>query len=176
MPAQARRQFAAVALTMAKEREARMSDDKKTNESKVAAGQHFIDVIPHGKELGLTILSIGDGDAVMSVPYHPRLVGDPTTGVLHGGVVTTLLDSCCGASVMCHPTNPIGTATIGLRIDYMRPARPGEPVTAHATCFRATRNVAFVRAVAFDETEDDPVATASGSFTLERPKSRVARR
>ena len=48
-------------------------------------------------------------------------------------------------------------------------------MTAHATCFRATRNVAFVRAVAYDETEDDPVATASGSFTLERPKPREAR-
>jgi uncharacterized protein (TIGR00369 family) len=154
---------------MARKQEARMSGDENLKETRLAAGQQFIDAIPHGKELGMTILSIGDGEAVMSVPYNPRLVGDPKTGVLHGGVVTTLLDSCCGAAVMCHPTNALGTATIDLRIDYMRPARPGEPVTAHATCFRATRNVAFVRAVAYDETEDDPVATASGSFTLERP-------
>jgi uncharacterized protein (TIGR00369 family) len=153
-----------------------MSGDKKAEKTKLEISQQFIDALPHGKELGMKILSIGEGDAVMSVPYHPRLVGDPTTGVLHGGVVTTLLDSCCGAAVMCHPIGALGTATMDLRIDYMRPARPGEPVTAHATCFRATRNVAFVRAVAYDETEEDPVATASGSFSLERPKPREARK
>lgn len=149
-----------------------MSGDKETNDNVAALSQQFIEALPHGKELGMRIISVGEGDVVMSVPYHPRLVGDPATGVLHGGVVTTLLDTCCGAAVMSHPTGALGTATIDLRIDYMRPARPGEPVTAHATCFRATRNVAFVRAVAYDETEQDPVATASGSFTLERPKPR----
>ena len=153
-----------------------MSTDKEAREKMAAMSQQFIDALPHGKELGMKMLSIGDGDAVMSVPYHPRLVGDPATGVLHGGVVTTLLDSCCGAAVMCHPTRAVGTATLDLRIDYMRPARPGEPLTAHATCFRATRNVAFVRAVAYDETEDDPVATASGSFALDRPKPREGRK
>ncbi len=147
-----------------------MSGDQKKDPAEV--NQNFVTALPHGKELGMVLHSIGEGDAVMSVPYHERLVGDPATGVLHGGVVTTLLDTCCGAAVMSHPTRALGTATIDLRIDYMRPARPGEPVTAHATCFRATRNVAFVRAVAWDETEDDPVATASGSFTLERPKRR----
>lgn len=147
-----------------------MSDAEEAAKKMAAIGQRFIDAIPHVKELGMTILSMGDGEAVMSVPYDERLIGDPATGVLHGGVVTTLLDSCSGAAVMCHPTAAAGTATIDLRIDYMRPSRPGEAITAHATCFRATRNVAFVRAVAYDENEDDPVATAAGSFTLERPK------
>lgn len=151
-----------------------MSKTESDAERMARIGQQFIDAIPHVRELGMTILSMGDGEAVMSVPYDPRLVGDPSTGVLHGGVVTTLLDSCCGAAVMCHPTGALGTATIDLRIDYMRPARPGEPITARATCFRATRSVAFVRAIAYDESEADPVAAASGSFTLERGGDRGA--
>lgn len=140
----------------------------------VEAGQNFINALPHVRELGMKLVSVGDGVAVMSVPYREELIGDPATGVLHGGVITALLDTCAGAAVLSHPTRAFGTATIDLRIDYMRPARPGEPVTARATCFRATRNVAFVRAIAYDESEDDPVAAASGSFTLERPQAKDA--
>jgi uncharacterized protein (TIGR00369 family) len=68
---------------------------------------------------------IGDGVAVISMPYDPALVGDPQTGVIHGGAVSALMDTCGGAAVMCHPEALAATATIDLRIDYMRPAKPG---------------------------------------------------
>ena len=34
------------------------------------------------------------GMAIMKLPYQERLVGNPETGVIHGGAVTTLIDSC----------------------------------------------------------------------------------
>lgn len=133
-----------------------------------AIGQQFIGAIPHSRALGMEILSIGSGSAMMRVPYDPRLVGDPATGVLHGGVITALLDSCSGAAVLSHPSGVAATATIDLRIDYMRPGRPGRAITCRATCHRITRTVAFVRGEAWDEDETDPVATSAGAFTVTR--------
>jgi len=50
----------------------------------------------------------------------------------------------------------------------MRPATPGKNVYAHAECYRMTRSVAFVRALAWTEARDKPVATASASFIINR--------
>jgi uncharacterized protein (TIGR00369 family) len=133
---------------------------------KVAA--QFIAMIPHAAALSMTMQEVSDGEAVITMPYDDRLVGDPETGVIHGGAVSALMDTCCGAAVMVHPAAGLGTATIDLRIDYMRPATPGQAITARATCYHVTRSVAFVRAVALDEDKDRPVACATGAFTIER--------
>lgn len=134
---------------------------------KVALARQFIEGIPHAKALGLKLNDIGNGEAVIELPYAPHLVGDPDKGTVHGGAVSAAMDTCCGAAVMSHPAAPAGTATIDLRIDYMRGATPGQTIRTHATCYHITRNVAFVRVVACDDDTDHPVATAAGSFTVE---------
>lgn len=134
---------------------------------KTSIAKHFITAIPHARELGMSLDSLSEGIAVMSMPYDERFIGDPETGVIHGGAVSALLDTCCGAAVMSHPRSPGGTATIDLRIDYMRAATPGQAIRARAECYHVTRNVAFVRATATDDDDSLPVATAAGSFTVE---------
>ena len=129
--------------------------------------RQFIETIPHSRALGMKITEIGDGVAVIEMPYDTRFIGDPETGVIHGGAVSALMDTCGGAAVMSHPRAPAGTATINLRIDYMRPATPGQTIRARAECYHITRSVAFVRATALDDDDDRPVATATGAFTVE---------
>jgi uncharacterized protein (TIGR00369 family) len=138
-------------------------------EQKTLIAQRFIEALPHARDLGMQVVDIGEGWALMALDYDPRFVGDPETGVLHGGVVTALLDTCSGASVIAHPTAPAATATIDLRIDYMRPAPPARRLFARAECYRLTRTVAFTRGVAYTETPEEAVATATGAFTVERP-------
>jgi uncharacterized protein (TIGR00369 family) len=129
--------------------------------------RQFIEALPHSVMLGMVPEEMAEGVAVITMPYKDELVGDPATGVIHGGAVSALMDTCCGAAVMCHPEVRGGTATIDLRIDYMRAATPGQTITARATCYHVTRSVAFVRAVALDEDTGNPVATATGAFTVE---------
>ncbi len=136
--------------------------------------EQFISVIPHSRDLGMALEDFGDGMAEMSIEYDPRFVGDPDTGVLHGGVITALLDTCSGVAVSSHSSVTEATATIDLRIDYMRPATPGQRILAKAQCYRVTKSVAFVHAKAYDENEDAPVATAAGAFTVGLPKKEGA--
>jgi uncharacterized protein (TIGR00369 family) len=134
-----------------------------------ALNASFRDYVPFNKALGMTLVEAQQSPAiaVMRLPYDARFIGNPETGVLHGGVITALMDATCGASVFfkLKATKPI--ATLDLRIDYLKPGTPGLDIFARAECFKTTNNVAFVRAMAFHDNPDDPIAAASGTFMID---------
>ena len=124
--------------------------------------------VPQAAALGFQFLSAGDGRGSLMVPWREDLVGDPDTGVIAGGVVTSLLDHTCGLAVHSTSQDPFPTATLDLRIDYLRAAAPRAAVTAEAHCYKLTRLIAFVRATAWDADPADPIATAQAAFILNR--------
>jgi uncharacterized protein (TIGR00369 family) len=130
----------------------------------------------YGHISGLQLDRTAPAEAWSSLPYRPAFVGDTTTGVLHGGVVTAMLDETCGMAVQLALDGTQAIATLDLRIDYQKPATPGLAIKAHSLCYRVTRSIAFVRATAYQESEDDPVATASrrrpGRTTRQSPSPR----
>lgn len=143
--------------------------DDNTNSERRNQARQFMEALPYARALQMQVDELGLGVARVSMPWADHLVGDPRTGVVHGGVVSALMDTCCGAAVLGHPAVTSGTATLDLRIDYMRAARSGQRLRARAECYHVTRSVAFVRAVTTDDDEDNPVATATGAFTIEVP-------
>ena len=126
----------------------------------------MITASPHAKAIGMHLFALDRDHAILRVPYSPDLVGDPDTGVIAGGVVTTLLDHACGQAVGAAMTQHVPVATLDLRIDYMRPAEPGLDLFAYAHCYKLTKRIGFVRAEAYEKDRSDPVAAAQGAFSL----------
>lgn len=129
-------------------------------------GHLMLEGVPHAQALGFKLVAIRRDHAILKVPYRDELIGNPETAVIHGGVITSLLDNASGIAVVCALDELVPTATLDLRIDYMRPARPHTDIFAHAHCYKVTRAIAFVRAAAYEDSEDDPVATSHGAFML----------
>ena len=122
--------------------------------------------VPHARAIGLAVVDAQPGQIWLRVPYADFLVGNPETGVIHGGVITTLLDNGGGAAVMTALEELRAVATLDLRIDYMKPATPGRDIFGHCHCHKVTRHVAFVRGTAYHDTPDDPIATAAMTFMV----------
>jgi uncharacterized protein (TIGR00369 family) len=129
--------------------------------------------VPHGAAIGMIEAALPDGTPAMRLPYARHLVGDPDTGVLHGGVITALLDQTAGmvARPVDRPRGEAAIATLDLRIDYMGPATPGRDLWATGECYKRTRNIAFVRAWAFHDSPSDPVATCVAAFMMDTPNT-----
>ena len=129
----------------------------------------IIDNTPYMKAIGATLDRVGDDGVTMRLPWRADLVGDAETRVIASGVVTALLDNGCGMAVWEKINEFKPVATLDLRIDYMRPAKPGLDVLVTAQCYKLTRTIGFVRALAYDATPDDPVAAAQAAFVITGP-------
>jgi acyl-coenzyme A thioesterase PaaI-like protein len=109
-------------------------------DDRIKIARQFIAALPFSAALGMELTEMGAGTATITMPWDARLVGDAAA--------------------------PASTATLDLRIDYMRPATAGQTLVARAECHHVTRTVAFVRVVALDEDESRPVAMGSGAFAI----------
>ncbi len=124
----------------------------------------------HFSTLGLRFVRIEQGKTVAELPYSEGIVGNPETGVIHGGALTALLDSSCGFAAVAALDELSLCPTMDLRVDYMRPAEPHKPVYAMAEAYRVTRQVVFCKGVAYQDDIDKPVALCVANFTRLDPE------
>ncbi len=131
-------------------------------------------VSPYGQAIGMHVEDTTGSKLTVRVPYAAHLVGDPDTGVIHGGVITAALDNASGSAVRASKDghDDMSMATLDIRIDYMKPATPHVDLLVTAECYKRTKTIAFVRAVAYHESEDDPVATSVATFMMGTPNQR----
>lgn len=126
----------------------------------------IFEAIPHVSELGMTVVELRDRHGLMRVPCPEHLVGNPNTGVVHGGVVTTLLDTLSGLVVMASIPENTPLATLDLRIDYLRPALAQQDIFGSVECYGLSDSIAFVRGMAYQNTFRKPIAHCTGTFML----------
>lgn len=153
-----------------------MSDTPEEMRAKLASGDFdpkaFVELMAshsHGGLIGTRYRDHGADWAEISIDYDETLVGDPETGILASGPVVSLVDTASGLSIWLTAQRFVEIVTIDLRVDYLRPAKVGNSVVARMQCYRATRNIAFVRGQAHDGNADDPIAHATGTFMFLRP-------
>lgn len=132
-------------------------------------------MIPHIKALGVVFVSAGRGRATLKLPWRAALIGNRDTGFLHGGAITTLIDTTCGLAVFLALARRPPIATLDLRIDYLKPATPRAELFADAVCYKVTRHIAFARANAHHGDPNDPIANSVSTFMLESPGQSIAR-
>ena len=118
----------------------------------------------HGSRLGIVHHDHGVDWAELALPWHQDLVGDEASGVIASGPILALIDMAASVAVWLKRDAFKAHATLDLRIDYLRPARPGQTVIGRGECYRITRSIAFVRGQAHDGDPADPLAHVAGTF------------
>jgi uncharacterized protein (TIGR00369 family) len=129
-------------------------------------GQLLVDGSPMAAALGMVCEALSKEEARASLAWRADLVGDTETGVVHGGVVSTLLDHACGLIAFAVLDGEGAPATLDLRIEYYRPARQGAHLMAIARPARVTGMIVFVDALVHDGDESEPLARAHASMML----------
>jgi uncharacterized protein (TIGR00369 family) len=115
--------------------------------------------IPFARFMGMEIIR-EEGRLMARLPFVPHLVGNAMLPALHGGVLGALLESVGIFAVMSEDNSPLPPKTISVTIEYLRSARTVDTF-ARADIIRQGRRVATVRAVAWQDDESKPVASAT---------------
>lgn len=105
--------------------------------------ERFLATLQHAQVLGLTVVAATPDSVVMRLPYQPQVIGDPDSGTLHGGSLTTLVDTASGTAVFSVLPGFELCPTLDLRLDYMQGARSGCDLLAVARVVRVASQVVF---------------------------------
>lgn len=130
--------------------------------------------IPFNRVLGLRVDSLDPKAPRLKFNMRPELVGNPDRQILHGGVISAVLDVTGGLAIaMALTGGKAGAAaaplfpnigTIDLRIDYLRPGR-GLYFVATGRVVRLGGRVAVVHMELVNDTEEQ-IATGSAAYIV----------
>ncbi len=122
---------------------------------------------PFAALTGAELVSVGDGVAVF------RFTPDDSTlnplGVVHGGMLCSLLDSAAGCAVHTRLEAGVGMSSIEIKVSFLAPVRAGGgPLEVEGHALRVGRQVAFAEAHA-RAADGKLVGHATTSIALARP-------
>jgi uncharacterized protein (TIGR00369 family) len=133
----------------------------------------FEDFVPFNRLLGLKVESFDPQEPRLRFDMKPELIGNPTRGILHGGVISAALDVMAGFSIHAAMLDQDKAGdwagfpkmgTIDLRVDYLRPGR-GKFFVASARVARLGSRVAVTHMKLVND-EGEEIATGSAAYMI----------
>jgi uncharacterized protein (TIGR00369 family) len=123
---------------------------------------------PMARLIGLRVAEVGDGEVTIACDadeafYNPM-------GIVHGGLLCTLLDTAMGLSLQTLLDPGTGLTTIEIKVNFLKAVRASDgELTAVGRVVKRGRRVAFAEADARDGA-GNAVANATSSLLIaERP-------
>ena len=133
--------------------------------------------MPFNQLLEISITELSSERAKISMPWQEHLIGNPQQRILHGGVISTLLDTVGGLLAAASVVDKISVdeahtlrarlanlGTIDLRTDYLRPGK-GLRFSASATLIRSGNKVCVCRMELHNE-EGAQIAFGTGTYLV----------
>lgn len=121
--------------------------------------------VPFLDDLGLEIVSMADGQAEIGLNLLPRHMN--SWGVMHGGVVMTLLDVCMARAARSLDPQATGAATIEMKTSFFRPGgQANSRISARGRVLHRSTTMYYCEGEVWNQ--DQLVAKAMGTFKLVR--------
>jgi len=124
--------------------------------------QQRIDVSPFQRWLGLAVTDVDEGRMCITLPWKEDLVSNPNPLTVHGGILASVIDLLGLYSVLTTGSSAI--TTVDLRVDYHRPAGPGD-MTAEATIIKLGSKVSTAETKVFG-TDGKLLASGRGVYLM----------
>lgn len=141
-----------------------MSREDITAQQILHAMEH---IVPFNRLLGIRGESVEPGKAVLVLPVHEKLVGDMRRPALHGGVLSTLIDTAGGLAAWSVLGDGESVSTVDMRVDFLEPAGLSGTLRAEAELVRKGNRVCHVRVALLQE--GVLVAEGRAVYNIHRP-------
>lgn len=129
--------------------------------------QMFESAIRFNSFLGMKVDHLEKGLARLKIPFTQDLIGDPQRPALHGGVVSTLIDTAGGIAAFTSVRPGDLLSTVDLRVDYLRPAGLADLI-GEGRVIRIGNRVAVCDIVVYQEDKDRHIATGKAVYNVRR--------
>jgi uncharacterized protein (TIGR00369 family) len=148
-----------------------MLDGKSTE---ATLRQVFEEHVPFNRVIGLKVESIDPDAPKLRFDMRPELIGNPRRQILHGGVISAVLDVAAGFAIhlavsKSREENASGghfpsIGTIDLHVDYLRPGR-GNYFIATGRVVRLGNRVAVAHMDLVND-EGELIATGGAAYMV----------
>jgi len=154
-----------------------MPDSQKKVAALLEIVHEVYENLPFNRLLGLNVANLKLDEAGFSFPMRTELIGNDVHGILHGGVISAVLDTTGGMTATASAIKRMQDfshdeivdwiariGTIDMRVDYLRPGR-GKRFKSTGTVMRTGNKVAVTR-MELNNEENVLIAVGTGAYIV----------